>query len=359
MKKIISILILLQISLAVNCQILVPSRKKALLMKMTATWCKPCGDYHAITEHIYSQHNDSIVFINAHVATSSVGDAFSGEFHNALNGGNGIPAYNVNGILQPSWPPSESAIIDSARSFLRRPVRANLAFTSKITGNQLTVDVRAKFFTAMNYPTAEYFINVFIVENNITTQQQVGTATGVVTMIQDRVSRGPMSGGNAGMWGQKIANGNIASNSFFNASFTSTLKASWVLGELRQIAVLWQKIGTQYIVLSAEDIPSSTTSILENEIQENELSVYPNPASKSVTINFPVNTVGYTLYNALGEAVLINNDLKKSTSPFVLSLLGLSPGIYYLNASCPQFIPSKKYWYYRNNCLENLNLITC
>lgn len=318
----------------------VPKKRKVLLMKMTATWCGPCGYYHPITEHIYHDHSDSILFINAHVASSDVGDAYSGEFHNKLNGSSeGIPSYNVNGIRQPSWPPLENAIIDSARRYLKKPVIANVAFKYQITGDQLAVQTSVKFFAADK--ADEYYVNVFIVENKITTKQKVDNT--ITTLIQDRVSRGPMMSGNAGIWGEKIATGSIASGKFYDVNFTATLKPAWIKTNLQFVAVLWKKTGNVYTVLSAEDVPSVITDINDdlNLTFSNELNVYPVPVTERV--NVTVKGGGsIEILNAIGQKV-ITGDFKTDSDQIVsINTTGLKSGIYFLRIIQDEKMRTKK-----------------
>ena len=305
----------------------VPKRKKALLMKMTATWCGPCGYYHPITDNIYHQHGDSIVFINAHVSSSDVGDKYSGDFHNALNGnGEGIPSYNVDGIKQPSWPPLENAILDSARRFLKRPVVANVAFRYQITGTQLSVQASVKFFVADK--ADEYYVNVFVLENSITTKQKVDVT--YETLVQDRVSRGPIMSGNSGIWGEKIASGSIASGKFYDVTFNSTLQSAWIKNNLKVVAVLWKKTNNKYYVLSAEDVPDKTNGITDPGVGNlAELVVYPNPASEEVNVS--VNGNGnIVVINALGQSVL-SKDFKTNSNQIVsITTSQLQSGIYFL-----------------------------
>ncbi len=329
MKKklpLILLVVVFQATVFYGQTINVPNRKKALLMKMTATWCTPCGDYHAITEHIYNQHGDSILFINAHVATSDVGDLQSGDFHNAINGGGGIPAYNVDGFRDVNWPPVEQVMVDSARKFLKRQVVANVAFSFQITGSQLSVQTNTKFFTAVS-DASEYYVNVFVVENHISTQQH--TAAGYVAMIQDRVSRGPMMSGNAGMWGQKIATGNITSGAAYSASFTSTLNTAWVKNNIQLVAVIWKKLNGVYTVLSAEDVPVSSIGIYEETVQQEDVAVYPNPANEQLNIQLK-GTGTYVLYNALGEEVQGNSFSNENDKVISFSTAGFSPGVYFI-----------------------------
>jgi len=330
MKKtlLFSVGLMLVISGASGQAINVAKSKKALLVKTTATWCGPCGYYHAVTDNIYNQHSDSILFINAHVSTSDVGDAYSGNFHNALNvGASGIPSYNVSGGMHTNWPPAEKVLVDSARKFLKRPVIANVAFKYQVTGTQLAVQTSVKFFAADN--ADEYYVNVFILENKIATSQNDGSA--YVPMVQDRVSRGPMMSGNAGMWGEKFATGSVASGKFYDVNFTATLKSTWVKNNLRFVAVVWKKKNGVYSVLSAEDVASSSnTGIADGDVfNSNEIIAYPNPAADQLNV-IAAGTGNLSAFNSLGQIVL-SKDFQATPGQVVsVNTAGLDPGIYFL-----------------------------
>lgn len=305
----------------------VPKSKKALLMKSTATWCGPCGYYHSITDNIYNQHSDSILFINAHVSTSDVGDAYSGNFHNALNiGASGIPTYNISGRMLTNWPPVEKVMVDSARKFLKRPVIANVAFKYQITGAQLNVQTSVKFFAADN--ADEYYINVFVLENKISTSQNNGST--YVPLVQNRISRGPMMSGNSGMWGEKFATGNIPSGKFYDVSFSSTLKTAWVQNNLKFLAVIWEKENGVYTALSAEDVPSSSSTGISDADASDAIILYPNPVTDQV--NIPVNGTGtISVYNSFGQLVLSKDFQRTSSDEIVrMNTAELNSGIYFL-----------------------------
>lgn len=349
MKKVLLfITALLFFSIEIFSQtISVPKRKKALLMKMTATWCGPCGSYHFITENIYHEHSDSILFINSHVSSSDVGDIYSGEFHNKLNGnGEGIPSYNVNGIKQPSWPPIEKAIVDSAKKFLKKPVVANVAFKYQITGDQLAVQTSVKFFAADK--ADEYYVNVFIVENKITTKQKVDNT--YTTLIQDRVSRGPIMSGNAGIWGEKFATGNIATGKFYDVNFNSTLKPAWIKNNLRLVAVIWKKTGNVYTVLSAEDVPSVATDIKEDVsiAYADEIVVYPVPVIDRVNVDVKGNG-SIEILNVAGQR-LVSRDFKTDPGQVIsINTAEWHSGIYFLRINQNGKIRSKKIIVQNNN----------
>jgi len=236
MKLLVTILAIFgSITISFSQSLNVPKQKKALFVKATATWCTPCGEYLWVSDSIHNAYHDSIVFINAHVSSSSIGDPYSGDFHNAFGGG-GIPKYVVDATQMVSWPPSVGEILDSSSAHINSTIVANIAFKSTINGNSLTVNTTTEFFEDA---TDTFYVNVFIVENHVTSMQTV--VSGVISVDQERVSRGPIMGGDSGMWGEQIATGNVLAGDRFDVSFTTALNSAWNTANLEIVAVIWHK----------------------------------------------------------------------------------------------------------------------
>lgn len=302
----------------------VPYQKKPLLSKTTATWCIPCGDYQWITDNIYDNHSDSIVFINAHVATSDIGDPYSGDFHNEINSGGGIPAYNVDGTKISAWPPTETDIMTFATAQFDSTIVANIAFTANITASSITVNTTTKFFEDA---AGEFYVNVFMLENDLMTNQN--TNSGYTPMVQKRVSRGPIMSGNSGMWGELIESVSATAGDEYNASFTGNISSSWDINNMEVVAVIWQRTSAGYKVLNSEDKEgsSSTASLSEGESLE-DLHIYPNPASDQITIDGVETPQAFELMNISGKVVLAGS-LSKSINTITLPD-NLAKGIYHL-----------------------------
>lgn len=305
----------------------VPYQKKPLLSKTTATWCIPCGDYQWITDNIYDNHSDSIVFINAHVATSDIGDPYSGDFHNEINSGGGIPAYNVDGTKINAWPPTETDIMTFATAQFDSTIVANIAFTADITPSSITVNTTTKFF---ENATGEFYVNVFMLENELMTDQN--TSSGYTPMVQKRVSRGPIMSGNSGMWGELIESVSASTGDEYNASFTASIPSSWNTDNMEVVAVIWQRTSAGYKVLNSEDKEGnpSTASLNEGELMDN-VRIYPNPTSDQITIDGIQTPQTFELMTISGKVVLAGS-LSENVHTVTLPD-NLAKGIYHLRIS--------------------------
>ncbi len=301
----------------------VPFQKKPFFTKTTASWCGPCGTYLSVSDSIHDIHHDSIVFINAHISSSSVGDNYSGNFHNIINGGGGIPAYNVDGYKLLDWPPSYNSILSYSIAQIAKPIIANVAFNSTINGNNLTVNTTTEFF---ENSSGEFYINVFVVENNLNIQQYT-VINGYIPTTQDRVSRGPILDGNSGMWGEQIANGTVTSGSRYDVSFSTTLDNSWIASNLEIVAVIWQKDATgNYETLNSEDKETPIASTIENS-SVSKINIYPNPTSDLLYLEGINERQEYELIDNSGKKVKEGKLTKQLNT---ISLVNLAKGNYLL-----------------------------
>ncbi|MCH2224260.1 MAG: Omp28-related outer membrane protein [Crocinitomicaceae bacterium] len=295
-----------------NAQTLnVPYQKKPLLFKMTATWCTPCGEYLWITDSIYNAHKDSIVFINSHVSTSEIGDLYSGDFHNALNLGGGIPAYNVDGTKIDAWPPSYTDIMNFANAQFDATIVANIAFTSQFSGNSVTVSTTTKFFEDAS---GEFYVNVFLLENELVANQSMDA--GSIPVVHERVSRGPIMSGNSGMWGELIEANSVSAGSEYDVSFTANIPSSWNTNHMDIVAVVWQKNAGEYTVLNSEDKEGSaiSTAAIAQESNLEKLHIFPNPTSDQITIDGITETQSFELIDISGKVVLTGEVSEKANT---------------------------------------------
>jgi len=145
-KIIITLLILISVKTAISQDVAVPFKKKSFVSKSTASWCTPCGDYAYVGDSIHHYYSDSIVYLNMHVESSTIGDPSSGDIHNVINPDSGVPSFNVNGEKCTSWPPAVDEILDNSRDFNIMPIIANVAYTSDISNGELTINISTKFF---------------------------------------------------------------------------------------------------------------------------------------------------------------------------------------------------------------------
>lgn len=309
----------------------VPERTKALLLKMTASWCEPCGYYGFITENIYESNSEDILFVNCHVATSTVGDPYSGSMHNLLNGSVGIPAYNVCGNYLTAWPPSYDTIVEHSNAFLNETPQANIAFNYTITGNSITVNTTSKFFQNQTSVDDQYYVGAFIVENGITVNQHInGTYE---EQIQNRVLRTVLGGSieDLGLWGDQIAEGLITAGTTFDHQFTATLDPAWNQSNMDVVVAIWKRSNDVFTVLSSEDVEFSDVSVAEvNGVEI--FKIFPNPAKKiiQVTLNNLEGDSNLFIYDVSGK--LVFNQVLNQLSTNV-NLEQLNAGVYHVSCN--------------------------
>lgn len=281
----------------------VEEQKKALLFKATASWCAPCGDYHGVTDEIYNNHSDSILFLNGHVATSTIGDPYSGDMHNLINEGGGIPSYSLSGVKLADWPPTIEMILNESASFFGSPIIANIAFDYHISGDELTINTTTKFF--QDSDADNFYVGAMVLENNITVSQN--HSTGYETQTQHRVQRTVLGtlidlGEGKKLWADEITTGSVASGSTFDHTLTRSLSSAWDYTEIDIIVVIWQRIGDEFLALSSEDV-AQVIDGNDNGLEKlTAIEMYPNPAQGYFNIRFD---------KFRGAQVIITNQLGK------------------------------------------------
>lgn len=306
----------------------VDENKKAFLFKATASWCSPCGYYHGITDEIYNNHADSILFLNGHVASSSVGDAYSGDMHNLLNGAGGIPSYSLSGVHLPQWPPTIDMIMDEANVFFDSPVVANIAFDYEIIGSELSINTTTKFFQDISVD--HFYVGVMVLENNIMVNQN--NENGYEDILQHRIQRTVIGdlidlGEGKKLWADEIATGDIEAGSYIDHSFTKTLNDSWDIENIELLVVIWQRIGDQFVALSCEDVPQVIDALPELE-EDFEMTMYPNPVDDIVHISMiEAAQSEISIVDNLGRLVYHENSNIKQIS---INVSHLNEGIYYV-----------------------------
>jgi hypothetical protein len=94
---------------------------------------------------------------------------------------------------------------------------------------------------------------------------------------------------------------------------------------------------------SASGTVAFISSITETDLSEH-ISVYPNPASSDLTINYPdisFKSSVVNIFNLQGN-LLKAYSINPGSFPFVVNLESLSNGVYYLELSVDHFRPSRK-----------------
>lgn len=307
----------------------VTESKKALLFKGTATWCSPCGVYAPVTNEIYANHADSILFVNGHTSGSELEDPYSTYMHELINGGGGIPSYSVAGTVVASYPPTVDTLLSVANDFFATPVVANVAFNYSIVGNALTVNTTTKFFQDALAPNDTFYVGVLVVENDLEAEQNLGS--GYVLETQDRVLRTvlghpvPYLTLNEGLWADQVAVGPVSAGTSINRSFTGTLNPAWIQSNLNVIVVVWKRSSGVFTALSAEDVATGVAGLPDED--QSDFRLTPNPARETVTLQVTENS-GPVLVNLRDMTGKLVYSAKLPAGNSTIDVAGFEPGLY-------------------------------
>ncbi len=329
MKKLYLVFLVLFSINSFSQTIEVPESKKALLFKATANWCAPCGYYHYVTEEFYTNHSDTILFLNGHVASSTVGDPFSGDMHNLFHNSGGIPSFSLSGVHLPDWPPTIDMINDEAENFFASEIGANIAFEYEIVGDELTINTTTKFFQDLN--ADNFYVGALVVENNIEVSQNNNGE--YEDVIQHRVLRTVLGelndmGSGKKLWADEITTGAVSSGSFFDHTLTKTLDSDWNYEEIEIIVVIWERNGDVFTALSSEDVAASELNVTAFD-NLSSIKIYPNPAGEK--FNLEMNNLNYSkvfISDQLGRNIqTINPD----SDHVIIDVSGFEKGVYFIN----------------------------
>jgi hypothetical protein len=80
-----------------------------------------------------------------------------------------------------------------------------------------------------------------------------------------------------------------------------------------------------------DDIEIGSSVNVNDDLQDETFTIYPNPARDKVYIDFGKRAPGdvrIEIYDMMGNAIKKYNREKKTTGPFVANISGLDPGLY-------------------------------
>jgi hypothetical protein len=227
-----------------------PKEQRDLIMNVTATWCHVCGEIgeqgfrYAISKHKskivpVSLHNDDLLpssiagQINS--AISSTKPSFIEGSEKILNGAMSDTSYFAINFLGPKI----NAVVANA------PL-ANTYIGRSVSGTKLTVETKTKFFAAAN---GEYYLSVYILENNIVAKQTDDSPTGYnLNFVHNYVLRDAMS---ANYYGESIASGAIAINKEISKTYTKTIPGNWKAANLQVATIIWKKENGSYTYVNS------------------------------------------------------------------------------------------------------------
>jgi hypothetical protein len=276
-----------------------PLVKKVLIEEGTGTWCGWCPRGAVSMEYMYNTYPDNFIGVAVHNADPMT----VAEYDNGANF-SGYPGCNVDRVmLDQSVSQTALETYYNARKNLVVPASVAIQMTSANAGD-LTFDVTSTFKTV--YAAADLRMGVIIIEDDVT-----GTASGynqtnyysfasqnlalngaghnwqtepnpvpAANMVYDHVGRALLGGysGLAGSVPASITDGTVATQ-----QFTYTVPSTSNIANMYAVAVLVDQTNGE--VLNADKIWLSKAGLNKLDLN-NYFSVYPNPATDILTVDF-------------------------------------------------------------------------
>jgi hypothetical protein len=327
----------------------IPTTHKTLVLKFTADWCGPCGEWgwvnmeQLITDSKNGTTNCIPVAVHNNSSNQAVlqlGSGYGSFFNGILDVAyTGIPSFavgghNMNQVYASSVESQVSSVTSSA-------AEVNIGFAPKWTSaTAVTVDTRTQFFSTA---TGNYSVGVYMYEDNIMAQQyqpdSPGGSGGYRSQSHMHILRQPSSSGVSGMGsgnGQTISGTSFTSSSSFDNTFNLTIPSMDNKANITLFAVVWKKNGSKWDVANVNNISSWPAGV--NNVNNAEViqGIYPNPASNKfmVALGKSITQCTMDLYDVTGKKVaeLYNGEVSSTAVGIAIDRpSGLPNGIYLLN----------------------------
>ena len=225
------------------------NKSMALVTKMTATWCGPCGGWGWTTnEEIIDELGGKAVVmslyqpssLNNPTATEWIADFNTQGTPNWAVNGNNRTAYSPTGGIYTST--TKSNCVNASDSTYSASPEAQAiygAFTTE--GSSITVNTLTQFYGS---PSGEYYLGAYIVENGVIADQSGDAGPNA---SHPYVLRGSMDGNS---YGTLLVNGSTGTELMEN-TFSMTMETEWVTENISVALVIWKKVGGSYTFVNA------------------------------------------------------------------------------------------------------------
>jgi len=286
-----------------------------------------------LVDNFYNQNKDSVCLNLAHVSTSSIGDAFSGDMFNAFNGA-GLPTYVLGGVRMADWPPTESMFKNQAKKFFSSPISANIAFQQSIAGSVMTINTTTKVF--QNISAGQVYVSASLLEKNVSYQHNSGSGNVTINgmRIQRTVAGTKTSFGKGFLWLEKLFTAPVTAGTTKDYSFSINLNSAWKRADLIVLVSVWLIDNATVSVLSCEDVAS--TVAIESKKDFTNLNgkrfVCVNKYDNSLKIKFPQmdgndKTKSVAVINMQGK-ILLKKQYQDVDREIIMSLEHIPSGLY-------------------------------
>jgi hypothetical protein len=217
----------------------ITEKQNSLMVKFTATWCGPCGEWGGPAFVSAVNSNKSRVLgislqVNDNLTTSLNGpmvDQFSSKWQYT-----GTPNFAVNNDLIGTNVNQATSIIGTT-SQISPKMGVGLHVTTGAGPNKGKMNINAYIKSYENSP-GNYHLAVYFLSREIIASQKVGS-TFDPSYVHHHVLLGPATLG--GAWGEEIITNGSQKGQVFRWAKAVAYDSSWKLEDLEIVAVIWKK----------------------------------------------------------------------------------------------------------------------
>jgi len=317
--------------------------QRSLITKRTASWCGNCGTWGwAFFDGLIEDNQGKATFIAAHSSGDLVTD-LSKEFTDQF-GASGQPNFffgenriNVGSSSYPDQQAMLKTIIDE--KFNETPIaNTEIAFGDTVDG-KIEMTARTKFFQEAE---GDFYLSIFALEDGVINSQagQGGNAS------HKKVFRAAAS---TNVFGEQIANGQVAADEEFLTPFLIDLDPSWEVSNISVAFIIWNKVGDEYVFVNTFDTNEifSIASATKQQLDKGAYSLTSNLVSGSTQLTIGSNDV---LGNATVQLVDMKGSIVKtvwdaninSETAIQIDDHGIAPGTYLISIQIENKVASEK-----------------
>lgn len=319
--------------------------KNVVIEEGTGTWCMWCPRGAVAMDFMYSNYASNFIGIAVHNNDPMAVAAYDGGANFS-----GYPSCNVDReILDASVSQNNFVAYYNQRKDLVVPFDVSVNSTYNATTRAITANISANSYT--NFAAANYRFAVIVVEDSVT-----GTSSGYAQvnayagggngpmggyenlpnpvpasqMVYNHVGRS-LLGGYAGQSGSIPAS--LTDGQNFSYSFNYTLPNTMDDNQIILVGLILDNT-TGVIVNAAKMKLAPSTSVVENELSNVAMNVFPNPTSDVLKVDFDLqgvagNATAY-IYNQQGQIVYQQNIASTSGQQLMqVDVSGFAAGAYY------------------------------
>ena len=130
-----------------------------------------------------------------------------------------------------------------ANTSLTETAKVAAVLSTKIEGDQLTINTQVKFFEDLS---GEYYVGAYLVEEG-PVAYQAGHPDGNNT-AHHKVMRGSLS---TSAWGEQIVPADAKAGDEFTKTFTATIPSTYNADNFSYGIIVWKKVGRVYFYINA------------------------------------------------------------------------------------------------------------